>query len=205
MVRIPQNNIIKAGLKDSLDLDDLVILSFVHHFLTGDGDKYRKTVEVEGEEFYRVHYPTILEKWPTLGIKSRGALTARFRKYIELGLLEKYLAPEHTLYVRPTDLLNRIYSSDPLSSDEDSVFTAVNGPVHDGEEPIHDGEQTVHENEHGVHDGEEHNKGVKSVNQSLIESGADFVRAKETSEKSFLTSADASALSLKDKRRKEFS
>jgi len=194
--RIPQSRIVERDDLKALDVIDWIILSFVFYFISADDEKYRQTIIVDDEEFCRIRYSAILDYLPVLRLKSRGALTARFKRYVDAGLLKRNQAPEHTLYVCSTDLLHHVFTGDPLSPDEDFVFTVVNSPVHGSEQPIHDGEQSVHGGEQGVHGSEQHNKERKEKKEFLKERGADEVRAKEMSEKLSNASANAPAFSL---------
>lgn len=70
-----------------LDGHDAIILRYVVDFW--HSDKMIKVIH-ENKEFLWINYKAVIEALPCIGIKSKIALSRRFKKYIDCGLMEHY-------------------------------------------------------------------------------------------------------------------
>ena len=106
-----------------LDLDcvDSLIISSINYF-SGTGRMRRITVA--GEEYFWVSHTWIMDELPIIKISTKKAVSARMSKYVECGLMKKYVEHNNMTYYRFNDEMlyrlrdssnNTITQTSPLS------------------------------------------------------------------------------------------
>jgi hypothetical protein len=106
---IKQNAIIKNGLAETTDLIDWAIIDYI---LWSYFSKNGKHINYLGKDFVWFNYNAVINNLPLIKIHTKTALSARIEGLYNEGLVETYQAPDHTLYIKPSDYALTILSLD---------------------------------------------------------------------------------------------
>ena len=75
----------RAAVQLGLDMNDLLLIRW---FVDFKGTEMMKHIVVDDQIYYWVHYQTVLDELPILGINNRDVLRRRFKKLCDIGILK---------------------------------------------------------------------------------------------------------------------
>ena len=127
----------------NLDLLDCAILDWLIAFCNSTHEAVMKYRDENGYTW--VSYSILLKDMPLLRIKSKGALSKRFKNIKEEGFIDTYIKNGDRLFVKPTSKIDTLIfstvhknerSGDNRSPKETLPFTKMNATVHQNEPTI---------------------------------------------------------------------
>lgn len=95
IIKINQAAVVESGLSAKTDLIDWAIVDYLKDWHSA---KKKRTIKVGSEQFIWVNFNYLMKSMPLLHIKEKNAISKRFKKLRDLGLIKTYRAPENTLY-----------------------------------------------------------------------------------------------------------
>jgi len=105
-ITIPQLGIAAFDFLDSTDMNDWAILAYIKRW---ESNKKSKKLYVGGWEYVWVNYNRLITSLPLIHILSKNSISKRIHKLEKLGLIDKYLSEDNTLYLRLTELADSVF------------------------------------------------------------------------------------------------
>lgn len=115
-ILINQVGIVRSGLHKVTDITDWMIIDYLKDWFFAENKKTMLNSE-DGKQYTWVNYKHLIESMPLLGIKDKDAISKRFKKLKQLGLIKTITLKDNSLYFILTEqCINTCFYSEKLSN-----------------------------------------------------------------------------------------
>lgn len=149
-ILINQAGIVSSGLHKHTDVVDWMIIDYLKDWFFAENKKTILNSE-DGKQYTWINYQHLIENMPLLGIKDKDAISKRFKKLKQLGLIKTITLKDNSLYFILTEkcIQTCFYQEKTSISVEEDSKTIENTEKNDNASDLSDRNRTGYPTEIG--------------------------------------------------------